>query len=245
MKLTKKKLLVAFESLIALILLGSALYLSDGYSADREAITAFQTDQTVTKQVLSDKTIAYVPENAEHAVIFYPGGKVDYSAYEPLMWSLSEHQIATFIVKMPFNLAVLNTNAANGIQEKYPDIQHWYMSGHSLGGTIAASYLSQHVDDYDGLILLASYAIDDLSQTNLKVLSITGSEDCVLNMEKAQENTINLPESFNEVVLEGGNHAQFGMYGPQSGDGQATITPDEQIELTVELILNHIKTDTN
>ena len=131
--------------------------------------------------------------------------------------------------------------AADGIQDDYPDIEHWYMAGHSLGGTIAASYLSQHVDDYEGLILLASYAIDDLSQTSLNVLSITGSEDHVLNRQKAQENKINLPESVNEVIIKGGNHAQFGMYGPQSGDGQATITPAEQIELTVEHILNHIQ----
>ena len=138
---------------------------------------------------------------------------------------------------MPFHLAVLDINAANGIQEMYPQITDWYIGGHSLGGSMAASYLADHTEDYKGLILLGSYSTADLSDTKLDVLSIYGSEDKVLNRVKYDENKANLPDGFTEVVIEGGCHAHFGMYGAQDGDGIPMISQAEQIRLTVEHIL--------
>ena len=101
---------------------------------------------------------------------------------------------------------------------------------------MAASYVSNHLDDYNGLILLASYSTEDLSQTNLNVLSIYGSEDKVLSLDKYKESIVNLPLGFVEQVIEGGNHAYFGNYGEQSADGNASITPDEQIKITMQYI---------
>ncbi|MBQ3601265.1 MAG: alpha/beta hydrolase, partial [Lachnospiraceae bacterium] len=112
--------------------------------------------------------------------MFYPGGKVEYTAYLPLMNSLAEEGILCVLLKMPFNLAVLDMNAADGIQEQFPEIENWYIGGHSLGGAMAASYLETHANDYQGLILLGSYSTADLSTTELEVLSIYGSEDTVL-----------------------------------------------------------------
>ena len=161
---------------------------------------------------------------------------MEYSAYQPLMAACAERGILCILVEMPFNLAVLDINAADGIQEQYPEIEKWYIGGHSLGGSMAASYLADHTDDYDGLILLGSYSTADLSETDLDVLSVYGSEDKVMNRMKYDENKSNLPNDFVEVVLEGGCHAYFGMYGAQEGDGKPTISNEEQIFLTAENI---------
>ena len=120
----------------------------------------------------------------------------------------------------------------DGIQQQYPEVQRWYIGGHSLGGSMAAAYLEEHSEDYSGLVLLGSYSTADLSKTNLDVLSVYGSEDQVMNREKYAENKANLPESTTESIIEGGCHAYFGMYGPQSGDGIPTLTNEEQIDLT-------------
>ena len=101
---------------------------------------------------------------------------------------------------------------------------------------MAASYLAEHLDDYDGLILLASYSTSDFSKTDLNVLSIYGTEDKILNLEQYTQCRSNLPESFVEVILDGANHAQFGMYGLQDKDGIASISNEQQIHLTAEQI---------
>ena len=147
------------------------------------------------------------------------------------------------LVEMPFQLAILDMNAADGIQEQFPEVTKWYIGGHSLGGSMAASYLTKHGDAYEGLILLGSYSVDDLSKESIKVLSILGSEDQVLNSENYEKNKKNLPGGFQEIMLEGGCHAYFGMYGPQEGDGTPTISNEKQIEMTADAILPFVLED--
>ena len=102
---------------------------------------------------------------------------------------------------------------------------------------MAASYIADHTEEYEGLVLLGSYATADLSDTDLAVLSLFGSEDRVMNREKYDENKSNLPDDLTEFVIDGGCHAYFGMYGAQDGDGTPTITNEEQIRITVEKIV--------
>jgi pimeloyl-ACP methyl ester carboxylesterase len=154
-----------------------------------------------------------MPENPVVGFVFYPGGKVEYSAYKPLMEACASRGIACVIVKMPFNLAVFDVNGAEGITDMYPEISEWYIGGHSLGGSMAASYISENSDEYKGLVLLGSYSTADLSEKKIEVLSVFGSEDKVMNKEKYNESKINLPANFEEVIIEGGCHAYFGMYG--------------------------------
>ena len=106
---------------------------------------------------------------------------------------------------------------------------------------MAASHLADHAEDYEGLILLGSYSTADLSDTDLDVLSVFGSEDKVMNREKYDKNKKNLPNGFGEFVIDGGCHAYFGMYGAQEGDGTPTITVEEQIRITVENIVKVIE----
>lgn len=240
----KRKIFIWVTSLTAIFVLTAAacgIYLNDYYRADAEAINAFAVSTTIRQTSFPDGTIVFEPENPDAALIFYPGGKVEYTAYIPLMRACAERNLLCVLVEMPFNLAVFDINAADGIKEQYPEIQNWYIGGHSLGGSMAASYLESHGEEFDGLILLGSYSTADLSKTDLKVLSVYGSEDNVLNKEKYDSNTKNLPENFTEITIDGGCHAYFGMYGKQSGDGDAKITNKEQILITAEAIEEFIK----
>ena len=242
-KQKRKRLIWITSILLALSLLFGAcmIYLCDYYHADVNAIEAFSTMDRVEYRTLEDQTIVFEPENPTAGLIFYPGGKVEYTAYLPLMAACAEQNILCVLMEMPFNLAVLDIDAADGIQEMFPAIDCWYIGGHSLGGSMAASYLEKHTDEYKGLVLLASYSTADLSDSELRVLSVYGTEDKVLDRKKYDENKSNLPSDFTEAVIAGGCHAYFGMYGAQDGDGVPTISNHEQIKLTVACILDALK----
>lgn len=237
----RKYIYILIISIVVLSVgIGCGVYLNDYYRADIQAMAMFTSADNVSKKILEENTIVIEPSEPKAGLIFYPGGKVEYTAYEPLLEACARQNILCVLVEMPFNLAVFDINAADGIQEKYPEIEQWYIGGHSLGGSMAASYLAEHREEYEGLILLGSYSTADLSASSLKVLSVYGSEDRVLNREKYDENTDNLPDAFTEIVLEGGCHAYFGVYGAQEGDGTPTISNKEQINRTVEAIADFI-----
>ena len=237
-KRIKKRFITAASVVLVLAVIagGCIRYVGDYYRADWDAIEAFAPMNSVSTELNDDGTLVFKPENAAKGFIFYPGGKVEYTAYQPLMAACAQQGILCVLVEMPFNLAVLDINAAAGIQEQYPGIEKWYIGGHSLGGSMAASYLAEHADDYDGLILLGSYSTADLSETDLDVFLVYGSEDQVMNRDKYEKNKSNLPSSFTEVVIEGGCHAYFGIYGAQEGDGRPAISNEQQIYLTAEQI---------
>ena len=215
---------------------GGYAYVSDYYHADETALEAmaYQTGSVQTEQ--DGDVIWFVPEEPTAGLIFYPGGKVEHTAYAPLLHACAENGILCTLVQMPGNLAVLDANAADGLQEAYPEITSWYIAGHSLGGAMASNYAAAHPEDFDGLILLAAYSTKDLTGTPLRVLSVYGSEDGVMNRESYEKNRANLPADTTEVVLDGGCHAQFGSYGPQDGDGVPTISGEEQVRQTTEAI---------
>lgn len=177
---------------------------------------------------------------AEAGIIFYPGARVDYHAYLPFLTLCAEKGTACYIVKMPMNFAFLDSRAAEKFPILHPEIKHWYIAGHSLGGAIAASYLHRHQKNFDGLILLASFSTNDFSTSGIKVLSIYGSKDGVLKMKRYQKNKKNLPPEGNgltQIIIEGGNHSQFGDYGEQKGDQKPEITSQEQQQRTAEEII--------
>ena len=244
----KKKLWITLAAVLTLVIALTAvcaLYLGDYYPADTEAMEAFAPAAPVVSEEWKDGTVVIRPEGRDTiaGLIFYPGGKVEHTAYTPLMEALASEGILCVLVEMPFRLAVLDVNAAEGIPEAFPEAERWYMGGHSLGGSMAASYLASHTEDFDGLILLGSYSTADLSGSGLSVLSVYGSEDGVMNREKYDGYRPNLPEGFAEVIIEGGNHAYFGAYGEQDGDGTATVTPAEQLRQTAEAILTMLEVD--
>lgn len=234
---SKKKSIRSIAAVCAAVLLmvtACGIYLGDYYRADMDAIEAFAVE-AVRTDTLPGGDLVFYPDPAEAGLIFYPGGKVEYTAYIPLMETLASEGVLCVLVKMPGNLAVLNMDAAEGIPEMF-DIGTWYIGGHSLGGSMAASYLADHTDNFEGLILLGAYSTADLSNSGLEVLSLYGSRDLVMNREKYVKYRENLPSDLTETVIEGGCHAYFGMYGAQEGDGIPTITNEAQIAITAEAI---------
>lgn len=239
-----KKLKITVIALAVVLLVccaGIGIYAADYYRMDLPAAQAMLNDDTVdVSQYTGDSDRAeFVPKQTNIGFIFYPGGKVEYTAYAPLMRALAEQGILCVIPKMPLNLAVLDMDAAEGILKLYPEIDTWYIGGHSLGGSMAASYAAES-DAFRGLILLASYSTVDLSESGLQVLNIYGTEDRVLNMENFNTYSTNLPSNTVTFIIDGGNHAQFGSYGKQNGDGFASITPEKQVELAVKAISDWI-----
>ena len=177
-----------FLCLLAVLLavcIAFGIYVSDYYHADPAAEDALVSDDvvSVTKQ---NGNWVFAPESPTAGLIFYPGGKVENTAYAPLLHDLAEDGILCVLVKMPCNLAVLDMNAADSIPERFSEVTDWCIGGHSLGGAMAASYAAKHTDELDGLVLLAAYSTADLTDSGLRVYSTYGSEDGVLNREKSK-----------------------------------------------------------
>ena len=237
----KKKVIGVLLVLVLALGVGGFVYINDYYHAGEEAMAVMgsaETDEVIVSQ--KDGMAVFLPRGgSDTGIIFYPGGKVEYSAYAPLLYRCAEMGITCVLVEMPGNLAVLDINAADGIQERYTHVNEWYLAGHSLGGAMASSYLASHAEAYEGIILLGAYATEPLQHE--RVLSIYGSEDRVLNMEQYEENRANLPADYTELIIDGGCHAYFGAYGAQEGDGVPTITAEIQWDITAQAIAQFVK----
>ena len=238
-KMIGKRALCVLVIIGIAFVIGGYCWLSNSYPADSVAMAALEDTLLVEVNETEDMVI-FTPENSEAGLVFYPGGKVEHLAYAPLLHALAQKGIACILPRMPFDLAVLDMDAAQDARAKLPEIHRWYLGGHSLGGAMAAACAADHPGEYEGLVLLAAYATKDLNNSNMKVISLYGTEDRILNMEQYMTCRSNLPGDTVEQVLEGGNHAQFGSYGPQEGDGTATVTPAEQVAWAVEIICKEI-----
>ncbi len=233
----RKRALLLTAAMVLALILGCGIYVGDYYRAEE---TVMDVPASVTVEVADVRT-EFKPEAPVAGLIFYPGGKVEYTAYRPLMAELAKRGIFCVLLEMPLNLAVLDRNAAEGIPEEFPDVERWYLAGHSLGGSMAASFAAENAGTYEGLILLAAYSTEDLTQTGLKVCSLYGDRDGVLNREKYRQYRPNLPQDTLELVLEGGNHAGFGSYGHQEGDGTSTLEAGVQLQWTADTIVEFIE----
>lgn len=234
-KTVRKRVFTVAAALVVAAAMGGYYYLNNSYAADAAAVAALEEADVVTNDV-----VIFAPEEPKAGLVFYPGGKVEYLAYAPLLNALAREGIACVLPRMPFDLAVLDMDAARDARARLPEIKRWYLGGHSLGGAMAAAHAAECAGEYEGLILLAAYSTEDLNKSGMKVISLYGSEDKILNMDQYQACRSKLPEDALELVLEGGNHAQFGSYGPQEGDGTPGVTPEEQIVWTAEIICEEI-----
>lgn len=200
-------------------------YTSDYYRADTDALSVLNKSY-----VIEHNDYVELKADSDVGLIFYPGGKVEAYAYLVLLDSIRNEGVNVFLVKMPFKLAVFNINAATSILESHSNINKWYIAGHSLGGAMASQYLDKNADKFDGLIQLSAYPLNDKEE---HVLIMFGSNDGVLDLDKMK--------NLNTFVIEGGNHAYFGNYGEQEGDGVASISRASQQAITVQAISDFIK----
>jgi len=245
MRLYKKRWFkISASILLVLILAFGAFYIYtlDYYHATPAAVETMKQTQTVSVRQ-SDNMILFSPNqsSSDTGLVFYPGGKVEYTAYAPLMMELCKQGIPCVLLKMPFNLAVFDINGADRAIKALPNVKTWYIGGHSLGGAMASSYAAKNDKKLAGIILLGAYPSSDLSKTKLNLLCMYGTKDGVLNRQKFNESKVNSPQNTKYIEIAGGNHAYFGTYGEQKGDGTATITQKEQQKITVQAIANFIK----
>lgn len=204
-------------------------YVFDYYHANAKAVEiAYKASETEDYYLFSQV------ENNTKAIVFYPGGKVEEIAYAPLCEELSETGYDVYLLKLPLRLAVLKPSAADAVLQNHPEVKEWTIMGHSLGGAMAANYTEKHVDQIDRLVLLGAYSASDLSSSDLQIELLYGSNDQVLKRDAFEKNRSNLPEDYTEYVIEGGNHAYFGNYGEQAGDGKASIQCEEQQQEVVD-----------
>ncbi len=182
------------------------------------------------------------PKTAKAGFIFYPGGKVGFDSYNELLSKIAKEGYFVAVMGMPVNLAVLHPGRADKFMKKYrklyPNIENWYIGGHSLGGTIACKLAVKRPGTYKGVVFLAAYPDkpDDMNGTGMKALSMFGSVDNVFNRGRYSEFHGNFPEDFEEIEIPGANHGQFGHYGFQEGDNEAEISHEEQITIVAKKI---------
>ncbi len=216
--------------LVLIVTLGGfVVWASRPLSPMPEALAALQSDAAV--DVTSDNGwYVFRPTGVEPTTgfIFYPGGRVDSRAYAPIMRQIAAQGYLTVIVPMPLNLAIFNLNAAESVMKAYPDIEHWAIGGHSLGGSMAARFVQSNPVAVEGLVFWASYPDIDLSGSGLDVVSVYGTLDAVAQGERIESSRELLPPDTAFVPVEGGNHSQFGWYGLQAGDNEATVSRDNQ-----------------
>lgn len=214
---------------ICLILFVSfRIYVSDYYKADLPD----KNTAGVTIETHENLTIIAPESNGKNiGFVFYPGGKVQAESYIPLLSKIASQGITSVIVEMPYNLAVLNPSGGKKAVSYLSDVSTWYLGGHSLGGAMASNYYNKTKDVFSGLILMGAYPVGDISPN--EVLITYGSNDNVLNKSK-------LPVWDRLGVINGGNHSYFGNYGEQKGDGNATISREEQQDIAAEKVLNFI-----
>ena len=228
-------------AVVAIVCVGGVVWLSDLADPTEQATAALASDSTLS--VTTDGDLVFQPvdpaEPNSTGFILYPGARVAPEAYAPLARAIAKAGHLVVITPMPFGMAVLSPDAAAGVTDAHPEIEHWVVGGHSLGGAMAAQFAAGHPDAVDGLVLWAAYPPNgtDLTASDLVVSSISGSEDGLATPDEIAASADRLPADTTFVEISGGNHAGFGSYGPQSGDGEATINQADQQAQVVDATL--------
>ena len=235
-----KRVFLGLLTIVALAALGFIAWAGNPLKASPEALSALESDSQVTVS-LEDGYISFQPAGTvpETALAFYPGARVDYRAYAVPLRQIAAQGYQVILLQVKLNHAIFDADAAEKVFGIYPHIKNWVVGGHSLGGVVAASFAASH--DVKGLVLWASYPIDDLLKNkNLSVISIYGTLD-ITEMNIYDDKQTLLPSNTEYIIIQGGNHAQFGDYGFQPGDNEATISRAEQQRQVVDATVKFLE----
>jgi pimeloyl-ACP methyl ester carboxylesterase len=208
---------------------GIVLWMQNALGPSDVALDALQSsDRVEVDQQAGLLTFGWEGVESSTGFIFYPGAGVDYRSYAPVLRMIAENGYFIVVVPMPLNLAFFNGNGADQVVTQYPEVEHWVIGGHSLGGLAAAGYAANH-PVIEGIALWASHPADEaLKARDIKAISIYGSADGLVTVSQIEESRASLPADTVFVEIDGGNHSQFGSYGQQEYDRPASISPEEQ-----------------
>jgi len=239
-------LLIIISALLAMVSGAFLIWAGSPMKAMPEARVAMQGSSAVSVEQ-SDWLVFHPSDMNGAGLILYPGARVDIESYAPQVLEIASQGYLVVIVPMPLNMAVFDINAADAVLKAFPEVKHWAIGGHSLGGAMAAQYLATHAGEIEGLVLWASFpaSSNDLSKSPIHVTSISASLDAFSTPGKIEASRPILPVDTTWVVIEGGNHSQFGWYGLQPGDNPAVITGEEQThqiaDATITLLVSLVK----
>ena len=228
----RRRWLWAGASVLVVLLValgGFAIWATTTPEPGPDAVAALRSDDRV--EVVEDDGYTFAPRRpARVGFVLYPGARVDPASYAVPARQIAEAGFLVVVPALTLNLAVLDAGAADPVIDAHPAIDRWVVGGHSLGGAIAAGYAEDHCDTVAGLVLWAAYPAEDtdLSSADLDVASVVGTRDGLTTRADIDGSRDQLPPDTDFVPIEGGNHAQFGDYGPQAGDQPATISRREQ-----------------
>lgn len=218
---------------IVLVALGALLIAAAGGMLIWANVGVMKAEQGALDNVRTNPAV-HITENANSFIItptgdatgeglvFIPGAKVSADAYlYKLSGAVAESGLTIVVTKPILNLAFFDQRSLDAFTDAVPGVSNWFVGGHSLGGVRACQYAEQ--PDVSGLVLTGSYCANDLAEIDTRVLSLSGSNDLLSTPEKIMNAAHLLPTSTTFFPIDGANHASFGDYGVQSGDGIATL----------------------
>lgn len=219
---------VAFIVVVLLVVVGVLVWANIVMQGDRDRALEVWTNDAV-EVTSTEHSVVMAPTGvaSETGLVFIPGAKVDPYAYLYKLSEIVERTGATIVITKPtLNLAFFDQRPLTTFTADAPGVDRWFVGGHSLGGVRAC----MRADDPDvsGLVLFGSYCANDLTDSGLEVLSISGSRDGLSTPDKIADARQLLPKDAAFVEIQGLNHAGFGDYGTQPGDNTATIPSEQQ-----------------
>lgn len=240
---TRIRILRWTAALLGVLLLaagGGVWWALTPYGPGEVALRSLESDDVVTVEKQPEGWV-FTPtgDTPRVGLVLYPGARVDARSYAPLAREIASRGYMVVVPPMRLNLAVLSPDAADEAIRLHPGVLLWAVGGHSLGGAMAARYADTNPESVAGLALLAAYppSGNDLSDHDLSAVSVYGTLDGILNGQRLEETQSHLPEDTRFMAIEGGNHAQFGDYGPQPGDNASSISADDQVYETADAIV--------
>lgn len=234
----KRIALIVSFAVVLLLAVVVVSYFTTGIHKAEDGVQAYfnKTDEGVTVKYI-DEGVFIDSEATDKAVIYYPGCKVEYTAYIPFCYELAKKGYDVFILEVKLNFALLDKKAGQKILDKY-EYDKWILMGHSMGGIAISAFAEEAGDKVQGLVLLGAHGTSNLTDTDIKTLVLYGSEDGVVQRKKVEAGKKLLAKEGNyfELEIQGGNHAYWGFYGTQAMDGTATISRDAQMAIGIDEI---------
>lgn len=223
------KRLVGWSVVVLVVLLTAAVvFLGTPFEAPGESLDRVESDPGVSVTETDGGYLLEPTGSSDTGLVFYPGARVAPDAYVESLAPISRDGNVTVVIpRLPLNLAIVDyglartglwPDAATAAMDAHPEIERWYVGGHSLGGAMACRYADGHTDRIEGLVLYGSYCDRNIADSGLAVLSVAGNGDTVMNWNAYERGLDRLPADATVAELDGLNHTQFGRYSGQSGD---------------------------
>jgi pimeloyl-ACP methyl ester carboxylesterase len=242
-------------ALLLAVILGFLVYASVPMTAEASPLDAVRANPAISTVETADSIVlSPSPENdtstntgtstspgtdTSTGLVFIAGARVDPAAYAAKLSGLAEAGVTVAIVRPVLGFAILEWRDIRTFTSLAPGVDTWFVGGHSLGGVRACQYIADQVDaaPLAGLVLFGSYCAADVSTGSVPALSIAGSEDGLSTPDKIADAAALLPTSTDFVEIAGANHASFGDYGVQPGDGTATADDADVTDAITEAVL--------